>query len=267
MRYLLLFCCIMSQHLLVAQDYQLASGNEDEDMRTNYDTISYSSEVFDFLLYSLSKDLVNLPDLRSVLQKPQPVRTEVRPLLKQWFDYRTWFTDIEKAPVFVSKVRSVCGPPPKETDLPEPEVEPEPVVEEPVPVQEPVPEPVPVAEAPAPVAPKPCPPGKIVNPATKRCVKEDGAIGKKVKKQTGGSERECKGTLCGWDGSTCRIKVNDTLDKSTLFNRLLSTMVSNSKLRGVVLDGRNTPFFSTILYLQLPHELVLTAVELDTRIT
>ena len=28
MRYLLLFCCILSQHLLVAQDYQLASGNE-----------------------------------------------------------------------------------------------------------------------------------------------------------------------------------------------------------------------------------------------
>ena len=126
-------------------------------------------------------------------------------------------------------------------------------------MEEPVPAPVPVAN--------PCPPGKIQNPATKRCVKETGAIAKKVKKQQGGSERECKGALCGWNGSTCRIKVNDKLDKSMLFNRLLSTLISNAKLRAVILDGRNTPFFSTILYLQLPHELVLTDIELDKLIT
>jgi hypothetical protein len=123
------------------------------------------------------------------------------------------------------------------------------------PVTEPEPEPVAVKN--------PCPPGKILNPVTKRCVKETGAVGKKVKKQKGGGERECKGSLCGWDGTTCRIKVNDKLDKSNVFNRLLSTLVSNAKLRGVVLDGRNTPFFSTILYLQLPHELVITDIELD----
>ena len=94
-------------------------------------------------------------------------------------------------------------------------------------------------------------------------VTNGGAVGKKVKRQTGGSERECKGSLCGWDGSTCRVKVNDKLDKNNVFNRLLSTLISNAKLRGVVLDGRNTPFFSTILYLQLPHELIITDMELD----
>ena len=242
---------------------ELAFGKEDEEMRANYEDISYASEVFDFLMFSLSKDLVAFPDLRTALQTPQPVRTDVRPLLKQWFEYRTWFTDIEKAPVFVTKVRNVCGPPP--SDIPdvveeEPEPVPEPVQEDVnVPVEEPVPAPVPVAN--------PCPPGKIQNPATKRCVKETGAIAKKVKKQQGGSERECKGALCGWNGSTCRIKVNDKLDKSMLFNRLLSTLISNAKLRAVILDGRNTPFFSTILYLQLPHELVLTDIELDKLIT
>lgn len=245
---------------------EVAFGEADKEMRANYEDISYASEVFDFLMYSLSKDLVAYPDLRAVLRVPQPVRTDVRPLLKRWFDYRTWFTDIEKAPAFVTKVRNTCGPPP---DLPamveEPESEPEP---EPEPAPEPAPEAEPEAPEPAPepapAAPaNPCPPAKILNPATKRCVKEDGAIGKKIKKQTGGGERECKGTLCGWDGSTCRIKIQDTLDKSKMFDRLLSTMVSNAKLRGVVLDGRNTPFFSTILYLQLPHELVLTDIELE----
>ena len=248
---------------------ELVFGESDTEMRANYDDISYASEVFDFLMFSLSKDLVAFPDLRASLQKSHPVRTEVRPLLKQWFDHRTWFADIEKAPVFVTKVRKVCGPPPKQSDLPKPEdepeeeeeeeEEPEEEEEEPEEEEEEEEEPEPEPE----VVKNPCPPGKILNPATKRCVKADGAVGKKVKKQTGGSERECKGSLCGWDGSTCRIKVNDKLDKNNVFNRLLSTLVSNAKLRGVVLDGRNTPFFSTILYLQLPHELVITDTELD----
>jgi hypothetical protein len=34
-------------------------------------------------------------------------------------------------------------------------------------------------------------------------------------------------------------------------------------MRGVVLDGRSTPFFSTILYLELPHELIITDAEVS----
>jgi hypothetical protein len=52
------------------------------------------------------------------------------------------------------------------------------------------------------------------------------------------------------------------LNKDKLFHRLLTTLVDNSKIRSMVLDGRTTPFFSTILYLELPHELILTDNEL-----
>jgi hypothetical protein len=42
----------------------------------------------------------------------------------------------------------------------------------------------------------------------------------------------------------------------------LVTLTENSKIRAIVLDGRTTPFFSTILYLELPHELIVTDNEL-----
>jgi hypothetical protein len=38
----------------------------------------------------------------------------------------------------------------------------------------------------------------------------------------------------------------------------LNVLVENSKQRAVVLDGRSTPFFSTILYMELPNEVILT---------
>ena len=71
-----------------------------------------------------------------------------------------------------------------------------------------------------------------------------------------------KANVCGWypdakDGK-CKVQINQSLKKDKLFNRLLTTMVDNAKLRGMVMDGRSTPFFSTILYIELPHELILT---------
>ena len=71
-----------------------------------------------------------------------------------------------------------------------------------------------------------------------------------------------RGNVCGWypdatDGK-CKVQINQSLKKDKLFNRLLTTMVDNAKLRGMVMDGRSTPFFSTILYIELPHELILT---------
>jgi hypothetical protein len=39
-------------------------------------------------------------------------------------------------------------------------------------------------------------------------------------------------------------------------------LLDNAKIRSIVLDGRATPFFSTILYLELPHELILTDMDL-----
>jgi len=72
----------------------------------------------------------------------------------------------------------------------------------------------------------------------------------------------CDGELCGWDGKVCKVQINKTLNKEKLFYRLLTTLIDNSKIRSMILDGRTTPFFSTILYLELPHELILTDNEL-----
>jgi hypothetical protein len=69
--------------------------------------------------------------------------------------------------------------------------------------------------------------------------------------------------VCGWDGNVCKVEVKNSLKKDTMFGRLLTTMIDNAKLRGVVLDGRSTPFFSTILYVELPHELIATDTELQ----
>jgi hypothetical protein len=36
--------------------------------------------------------------------------------------------------------------------------------------------------------------------------------------------------------------------------------MENSKQRALVLDGRLSPFFSTILYLEMPNELITTTI-------
>lgn len=73
---------------------------------------------------------------------------------------------------------------------------------------------------------------------------------------------ECGGNLCGWNGKTCGIQVRESIKKEPLFNKILSALVENSKIRAMVLDGRTSPFFSTILYLELPHELIYTDLNL-----
>jgi hypothetical protein len=75
-------------------------------------------------------------------------------------------------------------------------------------------------------------------------------------------KKDCKGNLCGWDGKVCRIQIKKSVKEDKLFNRIFSAVFDNSKIRAVVLDGRTTPFFSTILYIELPHELIVTDKEL-----
>jgi hypothetical protein len=91
-------------------------------------------------------------------------------------------------------------------------------------------------------------------------IKEPKQFISKIRKPCG---EACDGELCGWDGKVCKVKLNASLQKERLFHRLLTTMTENSKIRAVVLDGRSTPFFSTILYLELPHEVIMT----DTQIS
>jgi hypothetical protein len=75
-------------------------------------------------------------------------------------------------------------------------------------------------------------------------------------------DESCDGELCAMDGDKCKVKINSALQKDKLFHRLFSTLIENSKIRAMVLDGRTTPFFSTILYLELPHEVIMTDSEL-----
>ena len=76
------------------------------------------------------------------------------------------------------------------------------------------------------------------------------------------SKNECKGNLCAWDGKTCKVELRQSVKKEPLFHRLLATLVDNSKIRAMVLDGRTSPFFSTVLYISLPNELIVTDLDL-----
>ena len=73
--------------------------------------------------------------------------------------------------------------------------------------------------------------------------------------------------MCGWSEDKCKIQIRDTLSKKKLFNKLLNTLLENSKTRYMILDNRTTPFFSTILFLELPHEVILSDLDLKNIIS
>jgi hypothetical protein len=75
------------------------------------------------------------------------------------------------------------------------------------------------------------------------------------------SKQKCTGNLCAWNGKTCKIQVRESVNKEKLFHRLLATLVQNSKIRAMILDGRTSPFFTTVLYLELPNEIILTDLD------
>ena len=86
----------------------------------------------------------------------------------------------------------------------------------------------------------------------------------KIRKPCGQFKKDqCNNShMCAWNGNTCRIQVRNSISKQKLFNKLLGVLLDNSKIRSVVLDGRTTPFFSTVLYLQLPNEIIYTDSEI-----
>jgi len=169
----------------VDNEEELVISEADPELKRLYDDISYISEVHEFLLFQLSRD-IEMEDyrkLREEFESSAIKRKSAEKELKKWFDKTVSFIELKDAQTFISKIRTPCG-----------------------------------------------------------------QFGKK----------ECKGNLCGWDGKVCRIQVKNSLNKDELFERLFRTLFSNSKLRSAVLDGRITPFFSTILYIELPHEWIAT---------
>jgi hypothetical protein len=172
----------------------LALGEQNQETLKRYKEISYASELYEFLLFQLTKDIVDkkFPDLIAVLSEQSPKRSEVEPELEDWFDQTTHFVSLDTPIEFLSKIRKPCG---------------------------------------------------------------------QFKKN------QCESAhMCAWNGKQCRIQVRDTISKKKLFNKVLGTLVDNSKIRSIVLDGRTTPFFSTVLYLELPTEIIYTDTELKETI-
>jgi len=168
---------------------ELMFGQPNPDLKERYADISYDAEVFEFLIFQLSKDLQHdeYSELRNALRTQPLKRKDVETTLKKWFNKVTQFVEIKESREFISKIREPCG---------------------------------------------------------------------QFKK------KDCKGNLCGWDGKVCRIQIKKSVNEDKLFNRIFSAMFDNSKIRAVVLNGRTTPFFSTILYIKLPHEVILTDKQL-----
>lgn len=164
----------------------LVFGEEDKSLKLLNDSISYESEVFEFLLYTLSKmEGSETTDLLNALKLTNPTRADIEPLLRQWFDREISFTDLGNPYKFISKVRTPC----KELD-----------------------------------------------------------------------DKQCsKSALCAIKNKKCVVRVNTKgVKKDKLFNRLLSSLIDNFKIRSSVVEGRMSPFFSTVLYIELPNELIIT---------
>jgi len=60
--------------------------------------------------------------------------------------------------------------------------------------------------------------------------------------------------------------VRKTLQKGVLANRLLSTLSSNDKIRGIVFNHRVSPFFSSVLYLEMPSEVILSDKDVSSQL-
>jgi len=154
-------------------------------------SVTYEAEIFDFLLFQLTKDLhadEAHAELRGFLtDEPKKHVDEVRKALGAWFKEAVHMSGATDVPTFYKKLRTPCG---------------------------------------------------------------------------GQPEGECKtSALCHWDGASCQVevkRVRETLEETTLKKRLLSTLVSNDKIRSIVLDNRMSPFFSSILYLVLPSEVIFS---------
>lgn len=67
-------------------------------------------------------------------------------------------------------------------------------------------------------------------------------------------------SLCGWNKGDCKVQVRTSKAKSAdLLNWVETTLLKNDKQRALVLDNRLSRFFSTVLYLEMPHEKITTS--------
>lgn len=174
--------------ILSTPESVLTFGERNKAHTAKFRDISYASEIFNYLIFELTKDIErDRQDIAIALKSEDEQKIEG--VLQEWFDSAIESADVPND--FISKIRVPCG--------------------------------------------------------------------QFTQKNT------CeKATMCGWNGSTCRIKVRNDISKPSLFRKLLHALLENTKVRAMVLEGRTTPFFSTILYLELPHEVILTDLDLKS---
>jgi hypothetical protein len=177
----------IAQTVIEKNENTLAFGKADAESVKLARSITYEAEVFDFLIFQLSRDMVedDYPTLKTNLAKEHPSIDELREPLREWMNTTIRFTEADNPPAFYSKIRHACSGSPRD---------------------------------------------------------------------------KCTG-LCVWDGASCRVqvkKVRSGLQKETLEKRLLSTLSSNDKIRSVIFENRMSPFFSSVLYLELPDEVILS---------
>jgi hypothetical protein len=69
-----------------------------------------------------------------------------------------------------------------------------------------------------------------------------------------------KSSLCGWDKGDCKVQVRTSaLKRDAILEWIERTLRENDKQRALVLDNRLSRFFSTVLYLEMPHEWITTS--------
>jgi hypothetical protein len=166
---------------------QLVNGAPNAEDAKTFREVSYAAEVFDFLLFSLSKDIQNAdfsPLRNSILRRDANLYKR----LEAWMTKKSYWEVAENPRDFVNKVRTPCGQ-----------------------------------------------------------FKQKDACN--------------ASSLCGYTSGACRIKVNESPDKKpAVLRRMVKTLMENDKQRALVLDERMSPFFSTVLYMEMPHELITTSV-------
>jgi hypothetical protein len=157
--------------------------------------ISYASEIYEFLLFSLATDIQSDGHGKALKAEYEPLRSAVqtkdaanlKKALAAWYKAEAYEEKTKTPYQFLSKVRTPCG--------------------------------------------------QLT------------------------SETTCKqSSLCGWRKGDCKVQVRTSqVDKDKLMARLQTTLLTNDKQRALVLDTRVSPFFSTVLYLEMPHEWITTS--------
>jgi len=166
---------------------QLVNGAPNAEDAKTFREVSYAAEVFDFLLFSLSKD-VQVADYSPLRNSILRRDANLYKRLETWMTKKSYWEVAENPRDFVNKVRTPCGQ-----------------------------------------------------------FKQKDACN--------------ASSLCGYTSGACRIKVNESPDKKpAVLRRMVKTLMENDKQRALVLDERMSPFFSTVLYMEMPHELITTSV-------